>query len=168
MPVIDDFAWSSKLGIRVILFLIYGGMHALSGLAPLFVRVASFDDRVLYMSDRADAVYYGETPSDLQIRIPEIRKFKDTMDSAWSTPRCAGGLLVMAVAWFALRRGEMWALGALTVSGLVVIPLYAVMFIPYIRAGAPVMFAHPPYLSLPVMLLAPAAIFGWRPGAGLT
>jgi hypothetical protein len=47
----------------------------------------------------------------------------------------AAGILVIAIALFALRAGQGWALAALTLAGLVVLPFWLLVFRPYAAAG---------------------------------
>lgn len=166
MESLENFQWGSMLGVSVMLFLLYGGLYVFVSFLAVVVtleKVAQMmdTDRILYMSDKADVVYYGEAPRDLLAREPAVRKLRDTMFLALAALMCSAGLLVMAIAWFALRRGEMWALVALAVAGFAVVPFYGLMFAPYIRIGAPLVFSIPPYITVPGFLLIPAVVLGW-------
>jgi hypothetical protein len=61
-----------------------------------------------------------------------------------------------------LRAGERWALVALTLAGVAVLPFWMLIFRPYVAAGAPLALGDvPPFMWVPAALLIPAAVLGW-------
>lgn len=51
---------------------------------------------------------------------------------------------------------------ALAVSGLAMIPLWALVLRPYLTAGAPLGLSHlPPWMWVQVVLFVPGIILGW-------
>jgi hypothetical protein len=161
MDSVEGFAWGSKLGVSVVCFLLYGAVHLLLWVLVLVSSFVSDDDRFLYMSDKADVVRYGEAPSELMARDPVLRQHRDTMFLAIGALMGSVGVTFLAIAWFGLRRGETWALLALVAAGLIVLPVYAVLLIPYVRVGAPILMSMPPYWTVPAALLVPGAVLGW-------
>jgi hypothetical protein len=74
----------------------------------------------------------------------------------------AAGILVVAMAVFALRDGERWALVSLALAGVAVLPFWVLVFRPYVAAGAALSLADlPPFMWVPAALLVPASLLGW-------
>lgn len=58
-----------------------------------------------------------------------------------------------------------WALGALALTELAVLPYWGLAYQPYTRAGARVGLEDmPPFMWVPAALLIPAVILGWYAG----
>jgi len=68
----------------------------------------------------------------------------------------------LSLTWFGLREGQRWALVALVVSGLAMLPFWVLVFRPYMAAGVPLgLFSIPPWIWVPGGLLVPATVLGW-------
>ena len=154
---------ASALKMSVGLFLAYGAIYVLVGaLTPFALMFMKEESKGLWVSHTADTIVYGATPQALVAREPAIGKLRDSILIGLAALMCAAGVLIMSVAWFALRRGEVWALGALAAAGCVVLPFYVLIFVPYVRAGAPIGIGHmQPFIMIPGILLIPGVILGW-------
>ncbi len=163
MEALPQFQWGSKLGISVALFLACGGffvfISCLGALVP-FNRLPD-PDRIFLMSDRVDVLYYGKPPRELMAQEPALRTLRDQSILALAGFMCAIGVLTIGLAWFGLKSGQPWALWTLAVAGTVVVPFWILLFVPYLRIGAPIWLGHPPFMSVPLLLLVPAVILGY-------
>lgn len=166
------FIWASPLGISAALFLLSGALYLFAGVASGLVisgalarafgpdvgSGALFNtlpyDRIAFSLDR--------DPVDLLRSDPVLAGLRRLLLLVVSGLLTALGVLVIAMTWFALRDGQAWALIALAVAGLAVIPLWWVALLPYTRAGIPFTPLHvPPFIGVPSTLLLPAVILGW-------
>jgi hypothetical protein len=74
----------------------------------------------------------------------------------------SAGVLILGISWFALRAGQSWALAVLSVAGLVVLPIWVIVFRPYISSGAsPGLADLPPFMWIPAAVLLPAIALSW-------
>jgi len=65
----------------------------------------------------------------------------------------AAGILVSAIALFALRTGHRWALATVALAGLVVLPFWLLVFRPYAAAGIEVGLSDvSPFMWVPTAL----------------
>lgn len=116
----------------------------------------------MFVSKRADTVYYGEAPAELLRGDPALAKMRMTFFLVSSGLNAGLGLLQAAIAWFALRRGQAWALGALVGQQLLVIPLWGLALLPYAQVGAPLPLADlPPFMWWPVVATLVGGAFAW-------
>jgi len=156
------FRWGSALGVSVALFLATAAVHLLIGVATPIFAGGDIGSKVGLTGTKADTAMFGEPPKVLQDSNEALVKTR------WVTDRWVGALLVAlgileaAVAWFALREGEGWALLALVVAGLAMLPIHYLAYAPYRAAGISIALREfPPYQWVPALLLVPAAIAGW-------
>ncbi len=73
------------------------------------------------------------------------------------------GVLGISVAWFGLRKGQRWALGAMIVSELAMWPYWAMMISQYTSAGVQVALIGDvqPFVIVPAVLTVPGIAFSW-------
>jgi len=164
---VSDFGWVTPLGAAVALFAIVGAIHLLvgilSGLYFLFLPAGrGLGPSYVFVNVEPDRVLFGEPPAELLRRDAALALFRRIALLALAAVLTALGVVELAVTWFALREGEAWALGALAVSGLAMLPFYAGVFRPYVRAGAQIGLGDlPPFIWVPSATLIPATILGW-------
>jgi hypothetical protein len=156
-----SFQWTSLLGISVILFLIIGGLWLLIGvLTPFLIKKAN--PEYLFVSQSTDTAYFGAPPSQLAPLGSPLVKLRTMLVIVISGFLIAGGMLVVCVAWFALRQGQPWALAALAVAIVPALVLWTLALSPYVRSGISLGLGDiPPLMSVPAILILPAAILGW-------
>lgn len=156
--------WKSPLGAAVLLFVALGLLLAIGGVIAVVVfSLGMVDPPFLFVSKRADTVYYGEAPRDMLRADAALAKMRMTFFLVSSGLNAGLGLLQAAIAWFALRRRERWALGALIGQQLLVIPLWGVALLPYAQAGAPLALADiPPFMWWPLVATLVGGTLAWR------
>ena len=158
----QDFNWLSPLGISVALFLLYGAVYVLIGAFTPVMADSDIGRRTLVISNRTDRIVFGDSPENLLRNDPALTKLRTTIFNMLAGMLVAAGILVIAVAWFGLRQKQAWALGALALAGIAVLPFWWLVFRPYFQAGAPVgFFDIPPFMWVPGVLLIPAVVLGW-------
>ena len=158
----QNFSWLSPLGISVALFLFNGAFYIFIGaLAPFMVNT-EMGRQILVISGRTDKVVFGDSPENLLKNDPVLAKFRTIIFNMLGGMLATVGVLVIAVAWFSLRLGQAWALVALMLAGIIVLPFWWLVFRPYLEVGAPVSFYDlPPIMWVPGSLLIPAVVLGW-------
>lgn len=161
MNVDKSFRWKSKLGVSVALFLLYGGFYVLVGVLTPFANHIGDRDRFIFMGPAAAEARYGAEPRELLAEQPILRDVRDTFFLVLGSLMFSLGVLVIALSWFGLRSGQLWALGALGLAVLVALPHYVLILLPYIRAGGPVVTSLPPLITIPLVVVAPAMMLGW-------
>jgi hypothetical protein len=156
------------LGISVLLFMVSGALQALIGVLGTSLRVVygTANARLsgsFLMGRAVDEQIFGKPPTDAVRENPRVGDLV-----AWATHLLcafliAFGLLACAVAWFALRRGEGWALLSLSVTHAVSLGIYwFVLMLPLLRDYHVGYFQtwHPLAL-VPTLLVPPATLLGW-------
>ena len=130
------FRRRSLLGISVGLFLLYGILNFLLAIiTPLSLHRNGLWslDGIILMSD-ADLAMLGPfaeaSKSDLRLSSFLVA-FMDTM----CAQMMSFAILQIAVVWFALRRGQMWALWAAALADLAILPYYSVIIQTYAHFG---------------------------------
>jgi hypothetical protein len=130
------FRWRSWLGASVIFFLIFGMINVISAIAvPLTLHLNGAFPGVVF-SATGDPQLLGRSISGLHHDNPKL----DTLLVDSMTSMCAmmmaWGIMILAAAWFGLRRGRLWTYWALLLSGLVSLVYYFVISADYARQGA--------------------------------
>ena len=130
------FRWRSWLGASVIFFLIFGVIDVAVGIAvPAQLHLIGSFPGVVF-SGTGDAQLLGRSFVGLRHDNPKL----DTLLVDSMTSMCAmmtgWGIMILATAWFGLRRGGPWAFWALSLSGLVALVYYFVISADYARQGA--------------------------------
>ena len=159
-----EFSWSSALGVGVAVFLGWGVFNVVIGVVATIITGASSGlvANILVLSPRTDAALFGGDPRDLVRDFPALFALQRVLLTWLSALLVAFGLLVIAVAWFGLRRGEPWALAVLTACWLVTLVGFGLLFRRYIDAGVSLSLGDlPPLFHYPVFLVTPAIILSW-------
>ncbi len=153
--------WASPLGASTVLFVLYGLVYLLIGTLTALLHDREIGPRMLFISPRADTVLFGAAPAEL-INDPTLSRLRSLLLTALGGILVAAGILVITTAVFALRDGERWALFALTLAGVAVLPFWVLVLRPYIAAGATLSLGDlPPFIWVPAALLIPASVLGW-------
>jgi hypothetical protein len=130
-------------------------------LSPLLVDRGIGAPMVL-TGTRADTELFGAPPDQVLDRDAAIRPVRSILVGWLSALLIGVACLEIAVTWFGLRRGATWALVALVVQGLAMLPVYYLSYAPYRAAGVMIRLGEmPPFQWVPAALLVPATILGW-------
>jgi hypothetical protein len=153
--------WGNPLGVSTILFVLYGLVYLIIGALTPLLHDRGIGPTMLFISPRADTALFGAAPSAL-LGDPVLSRLRSLLLIALGGMLVAAGILVLATALFALREGERWAVVALTLAGVAVLPFWVLIFRPYVAAGAPLALGDlPPFMWVPAALLIPASVLGW-------
>ena len=159
-----EFQWHSSLGIATGLFLSYGLFSlVVSGILTPFLALR-MQRRILLIGPQSDTILLGRTPAELLNACPEVGLVQHTLVMLMAGALMSFGILQLALTWYGLKNGEPWALWALVIGDLSIVPFLAVYLRPFIQRGAPVLprgLAAPPIFYFPVVIIPIAAIFGW-------
>ena len=129
------FRWRSWLGASMIFFLIFGVINVGLAIAvPATLHLNGSFPGVVFGA--GDAQLLGRSFAGLRHDNPKL----DTLLVDSMTSMCAmmmgWGIMILATAWFGLRRGGPWAFWALLLSGLVALVYYFEISVDYARQGA--------------------------------
>lgn len=156
-----EFRWLSPLGISVALFLFYGAFYIFIGaLTPVMMNTEVGRQVTVSSVEKDNALLGGPLPELMQ-SDPALAKMRTMLMNMVGGLLVAAGILVIAVTWFGLRQGQMWALVTLALVSIVVLPFWWLVFRPFAEAGITVGLALPPFMLVPGLLLLPAAVLGW-------
>lgn len=166
--------WRSWLGAATLFFLLYGGANFVGAISVAIGLVAGGADAdTLVLSPRDDAYLVGgkQVISALRQENPKFDALLVSSTVAFCSQMTVYAILVVCVAWFAIRRGKFWGVWAVAVAALAQIPYYLVIEKMYSDQGAfePAcchpfysVLLHPPfYLSLLARNLIVLALIGF-------
>jgi hypothetical protein len=156
------FEWLSPLGIAVILFILYGVIYILVGALWPFLRDTEMARELLIVSDRTDSLLFGQPPTELLMSDPALNQLRTILLDMLSGLLLLAGLFHVAITWFGLRQGQVWALAVLAIGGVVVLPFWFLALRPYVKSGITLTLEDiPPFMWVPASLLLPATVLGW-------
>jgi hypothetical protein len=135
-PPTFRFRWRSLLGLAVALFLFYGAMNIL---LPIYVPLSlhlrgPWSVGGLVLTNKLDQALLGQFAAASQTDprfVAFLVSYMDTMCAFMM----AFALLPVAVVWFALRRGQAWALWAAALADLAILPYYTAIAQTYVGFG---------------------------------
>lgn len=159
-PVVE-FRWASALGAGVALFLVGGAVHLLIGIFTPFIADSDVGRRILFLSTRTDTALFGGDPATMLAADPVLARLRYTLLLAVGGLLVALGIAELCLAWFGVRAGQSWALGALTLGGLAVLPIWYVLLRPYMAAGPVGLGDLPPFMWIPAATFLPAIVLSW-------
>jgi len=157
------FRWRSKLGVAVGFFLAWGALNAFLAIsAPLSLhRDGAAAIKVLVLiSDTMETQLLGRSLADIAQSDPRLGSYLVTFMDTMCAQMMSFALLLVAVTWFALRRGEAWALWAATLVSLVAFVYMIPILIEFNRLGVAIDLTESMFfIPLPAILAAGAV--GW-------
>jgi len=158
----ESFRWSSSLGVSVAIFLAISALWIMIGVLSMVLVSRWSGVRYLFVSNSADTAYFGEAPERLLEEDPALSKLRKLLLEVMAGFLVMAGVLFGAIAWFALRQAQPWALYALGTGGAAAIAFWAIALSPYVRQGVRLTLGDvPPFMWVPALLLVPALILGW-------
>lgn len=158
-----SFHWRSWLGLAVVLNLLYGAANVfLSIYPPITLHLEGAGGAGFLVVPIADSALLGRTLADLEKNDPRLGAYLLALMDAMCAFMMAYALVHIGVTWFALRRGQRWALWLLLVGALAIPPYYFAISQTYAGYGAlfaPLdwAFFFVPYAVVPLGL----TIVGW-------
>jgi hypothetical protein len=162
-----EFEWSSPLGAAVILFTVGAVIHLVVGVLmgvvfQLLPEGTEVGRRYLFLNEGPDRALFGGSPRALLDGDPTLLRFRAIVFTALAGVLVGLGIVELALSWFALKGGQAWALGALAISGLAMLPFFLGAFRPYLAAGIGLGLGDlPPFIWIPAIALVPATFLGW-------
>lgn len=152
----------SPLALGTGLFIVYGLVYILIGALTPFMHDTPTGREMLFLSPRTDTTLFGARPAELLRADPQLSQLRSLLIQVIGGLLLSAGVLILGITWFALRAGQGWALAVLSVAGLVVLPIWVIVFRPYISAGAsPELADLPPFMWIPARVLLPAIALSW-------
>jgi hypothetical protein len=135
-PPAFRFHWRSPLGLAVAFFLFYGAMNIVLAIyVPLSLHVRGpWSVGGLVLTNELDQALLGELAAASQTD-PRFGAFLVSFMDTMCAFMMAFALLQVAVLWFALRRGQAWALWAAALADLAILPYYVAITQTYARFG---------------------------------
>ena len=158
-----SFKWASALGASVALFLFWGVVTAIGWpLAWLAPNVIGFPHWLVF-SPSTDAAFFGASPTALIARDSAILPLARAEMLMLSGAVGSVGVAVASLAWFALRKGERWALVTLGLVPLPTLFLAGVVMMDYAAKGARFALGDvPPFLILQAIAALLGFALGWK------
>jgi len=154
---------NTLLNLSAGLFILGGVVDALIGiLTPFVTRRTPLPLDAFLQNPGADRQLFGESPQRLLATDAPLAMLYRTTFDLIGMLLLVFGVLQVAVAWFALRAGHGWALGALVVADVLFIAGWGLVYSQYLRRD--IAFGDigvPPNLLIPAVLLIPAAVLGF-------
>lgn len=126
------------------------------------VAQTEIGSRTLFLSPGPDTALFGAPAADLLRDDRVLAQLRSLLYLVIAGLMIGLGITELSLTWFGLHEGQRWALVALAVSGLAMLPFWALAFRPYLAAGVPLgLFEIPPWIWVPSALPVPAAVLGW-------
>lgn len=145
-----------------ILFLISGGLWCVIGVLTPLLMDKGIGPPMVFLSERTDAVLFGRPPDEMLEEVPELRTLRKITVRSLAGLMLAAGVLTVAIAWFGLGGSRAWAVAALTVVALAILPYWWIALGPYRAAGIRVGLGDvPPFMWVPAILMPVGAVMGW-------
>ena len=158
-----DFQWLSPLGIAAIIFLIHGVMVIVAALAAFWLyRRPGGTKRYagrggLLLSGRTDSAYLGRSVSEIIEENKILTTVTDLIMKIWAGWWLSFGVFEVALVWFGVRQGLVWAFWTVVFSNLVVLAGFASVAREFIRRNVRLGFDLPP-VALYALICTPIAI----------
>jgi len=157
------FRWRSRLGVAVGLFLAWGVLNAsLAIFVPtsLHLRGAAAVNG-LVMSGDMDAALLGRSLTDIAHNDHRLNSYLVTFMDTMCAQMMSFALLLLSVTWFALRRGQGWALWVAALASIATFLYYLPVIVEFSRMGVAIDgSAYLFFVPVPV-ILAVAAVGGF-------
>ncbi len=135
-----SFRWRSWLGLSVALFLLYGAFNvflAITVPVSLHRGGAGAAGGALVLSPTADTALLGRSLAELDTADPRLGTFLVSFMDTMCAYMIAFGLLHLGVVWFALRRGQTWALWTVAIADLAIFPYFVAIVQAYAHFSVP-------------------------------
>ncbi len=156
------FRWRSRLGVAAALFLVIGGLNFSFAVAvPITLHLfgpASVGGLVL--GDPSDSAFLGRPLSGIASSDPAMAAFLVAFMDTMCAFMMSFAVFQIGVAWFAVRRAQMWALWSSLFGNLAIIPYYLAIGWTFAERGVPVIGGLLGAFGLPAVLAIVATAVG--------
>lgn len=167
MPNAFSFRWRSWFGLATILFLLYGAVNVFFA---IFVPTSLHQGGAgaaggLIVGTEADSKVLGRSLATVAQDDPGLSAYLVSFMDTMCMMMMAFALLQLGVAWFGLRRGQMWALWTLAIADLSFIPYAAAYAGVFSRFGVPVgetVTSFGGFFIIVTLGILVATALGWR------
>jgi hypothetical protein len=158
-----NFRWRSWLGMSVALLLFYGAANVLAAIiVPVSLhRNGPWAVGGLVLTEATDTAVLGPSLTTLSNTDPALRAFLVSFMDTMCAFMMAFAILHLAVVWFGLRRAQLWALWAVAMGDLAIVPYYAAISITYDRVGVPLGSTVIDFVLAPAAIILVATALGW-------
>jgi hypothetical protein len=158
-----SFRWRSRLGITVGLFLLWGALNVFAAIfTPLSLhRNGAGAVGALVLTPEADAALVGRPLVELAQADPKLNAFLVSFMDTMCAQMMAYAIVHLAVVWFALRRGQMWALWAAATGAVVSFVYFVPIVREYARFGVPAGGGFMLGVAIALVIILAATATGW-------
>lgn len=164
-----EFQWLSPLGISVALFLFCGAIYFLMAVVGAVIShrygvtgMPGIEGQFIF-SAKADEIWFGWPPAEVVTENPRVGQLLLVFLDFMMGFMLAIGIVMMGIAWFGLRQGQIWALW-ITVAGYAGFLAYywLLAVVPFMREfGFRYMEIWHPFALIPTVLVPIAAVLAW-------
>lgn len=157
-----QFRWRSPLGVTVGLFLLWGALNAfLAVFVPVSLhRGGAGAVGALVLSPEADAALLGRSLADIARDDAGLNAYLVSFMDTMCAQMMAYAIVHLGITWFALRRGQAWALGIAAAGALASFIYFIPVVVTYEHLGVPV-GGLPTVLAIPAVIVLGATALGW-------
>jgi hypothetical protein len=154
--------WRSRLGVAVGFFLAWGVFNAF---LAIFVPVSLHSGGAaavggLVMSPDMDAMLLGRSLTDIAQNDPHLSSYLVTFMDTMCAQMMSFAILLVGVTWFALRRGQPWALWVAALASIASFAYFVPIIVEFSRMGVAIDLSA--YLFfIPVAVILAVAAVGW-------
>lgn len=161
-----NFRWKSWLGFSVALFLLYGVVNVFFALmVPYSLHTQGAGAMGGFIvSDFADSKILGLSLKNIVSTNPRLNDFLVAFMDTMCMMMMGLGILHVAVAWFALRKRQLWALWTLAFADLSFIPYWmaiASIYAKYAIPNSEVWGAFGGFFIIVIIGIIVATVVGW-------
>jgi hypothetical protein len=154
--------WRSPLGLTVGLFLFWGALNAfLAIFVPVSLhRGGAGAVGALVLTPEADAALLGRSLLDVARDDARLNAYLVSFMDTMCAQMMAYAIVHLGLTWFALRRGQAWALGFAGAGALAGFVYFIPVVSEFTRFGAPTDgFVF--FTAIPIALIVAASALGW-------
>ena len=158
-----NFRWRSWLGVAVALFLAWGALNAfLAVFVPVSLHRngAGAVGGTLVLGAEEDAALLGRSLAAIARDDPKLNAFLVTFMDTMCAQMMAYAIVHLAVVWFALRRGQAWALWTVGAAAVVSFLYFVPIMMTYARFAVPVGESMR-NIAIPIVIVLVVTALGW-------
>ncbi|HKY88687.1 MAG TPA: hypothetical protein VJ141_01815 [Candidatus Limnocylindrales bacterium] len=154
--------WRSPLGVTVGLFLFWGALNAF---LAIFVPASLHSGGAgatgaLVLTPEADAALLGRSLADIARDDARLNAYLVSFMDTMCAQMMAYAIVHLGLTWFALRRGQTWALWFAGAGALATFVYFIPILFEFARFDAPTDgFVF--FTAIPIALIVAATVLGW-------
>lgn len=162
-----EFRWFSPLGVSVFLFLLQAVLTIVACLIVFILnsQITTTANRVkggFMLSGRIDALFFGKSIEQIIRDNPQLLEIDRYSLYVRAGIWLAFSIFQIALAWFGMRQGQIWAFWAIVLANIVALAGWLAVILPVIQKRIPLGFDLPPVvLILAAVVLPIAGVLGW-------